>query len=96
MLWWVQHVNAQGAGDTVNRALGVSCLAYLHKGSSRSYPPQGGTEMSPGRPVRHAVAVSTAPCVATCRVIGQESAETIVGEGHHHEGAVVIGNELGE
>ncbi len=62
-------------------------MARLHKGSSRSYP---------GRPARHAVAVSTAPCVATCKVIGQESAEAIVGEGSHHEGAVVTGNELGE
>jgi len=33
--------------------------------SSRSYP---------GRPVRRAVAVLTAPRMATCRVIGQESA----------------------
>ena len=40
--------------------------------------------------------VSTAPCVATRRVIGQESAEAIVGEGSHHKGAVVTGNELGE
>jgi len=45
-----QHVNARGTGDTVNGALGVSSLAYLHKGSSRSYTPQGG-ELSPGRPV---------------------------------------------
>jgi hypothetical protein len=34
----------------------------------------------PGRPVRRAVAVLTAPSMATCRVIGQESAEAIVGE----------------
>jgi hypothetical protein len=34
----------------------------------------------PGRPVRQAVAVTKAPCVATYKVIGQESAEAIVGE----------------
>ena len=39
--------------------------------SSRPYP---------GRPVRQA-AFKAAPCVATCRVIGQESAEVIVGAG---------------
>jgi len=27
---------------------------------------------------------TAAPCVATYRVIGQESAEAIVGEGNHH------------
>jgi hypothetical protein len=49
---WVQHVNAQGTGDTVNGALGV--CPYLHKRSSCSFTPQGGTEKSPGRPVFHA------------------------------------------
>jgi hypothetical protein len=44
--------------------------------SSRSYP---------GRPVRRAVAVLAAPCMATCRVIGQESAEAIVGAGSYHK-----------
>jgi hypothetical protein len=39
----------------------------------------------PGRPVRHAVAVLAAPCMATCRVIGQESAEAIVGAGRYHK-----------
>ena len=40
--------------------------------SSRSYP---------GRPVRHAVRILTAPDAATYRVIGQESAEIILGAG---------------
>jgi hypothetical protein len=40
--------------------------------SSRSYP---------GRPVRHAVRILTASDAATYRVIGQESAEVIVGVG---------------
>jgi hypothetical protein len=41
--------------------------------SSRSYP---------GRPVRHAVLLcGTAPCAATLKVTGQESAEVIVGVG---------------
>jgi len=43
--------------------------------SSRSYPV---------RPVRHAVKILTAPDTATYRVIRQESAEAIVGEGNHH------------
>ena len=47
---------------------------------SRSYTPQGGIKQSPGRPVRRAVAVSTAPSMATCRVIGHESAEAIAGK----------------
>jgi len=34
--------------------------------------------------------------VATCREIGQESAEAIVGEGNRHAGAMGTGNELGE
>jgi len=46
---------------------------------SRSYP---------GRPVRRAVAVLAAPCMATCRVIGQESAEAIVGAGSYE---VIVG-----
>jgi hypothetical protein len=71
----VQHVNAQGTGDTVNGALGV--YAYLHKGSSRSYP---------GRPVQQAADVLVALCVVTQRVFGQESAEAIVGEGGHLKG----------
>ena len=41
-----QHVKAQGTEDTVNGALGVSFLAYLHKGNSHFYP---------GRPVLYAV-----------------------------------------
>ena len=52
---------------------------------SRSYTPQGGTELSPGRSVRRAVAVLAAPCMATCRVIGQESAEVIVGAGRYQK-----------
>jgi len=40
--------------------------------SSRSYP---------GRPVRHAVRILTAPNAATYRVIGQESAEVMLGAG---------------
>ena len=40
--------------------------------SSRSYP---------GRPVRHAVRILTAPDAATYRVIGQESAEVMLGAG---------------
>ena len=40
--------------------------------SSRPYP---------GRPVRHAVRILTAPDAATYRVIGQESAEVILGAG---------------
>jgi hypothetical protein len=62
-------------------------MARLHKGSSRSYP---------GRPARQAVVVMAALCVATYRVIGQESAEAIVGVGSHPKGAWVNGNELGE
>jgi len=62
-------------------------MARLHKGSSRSYP---------GRPVQLAVVVSAAPCVATFREFGQESAEVVLGVGSYHEGAVVNGNELGE
>ena len=62
----------------------------------RSYTPQGGTEKSPGRPARRAVAVTTALYVATCRVIGQESAEAILGVGSHSKGAWATGNELGE
>jgi hypothetical protein len=71
-------------------------MARLHKGSLRSYTPQGGTELSPGRPVQRAVAVTAAPCVATCSVIGQESAEAIFGDGSHHAGTMETGNELGE
>jgi hypothetical protein len=52
---------------------------------SRSYTPQGGTELSPGRPARRAVAVLAAPCMATCRVIGPESAEVIVGAGRYQK-----------
>ena len=62
-------------------------VAYLHKGSSRSYP---------GRPVQQAADILAAPYVATCRVFGQESAEAILGEGSHYEGTMVAGNELGE
>jgi len=50
----------------------------------------------PGRPARQAVAVKAASCVATCRVIGQESAEAIVGVGSHPKGEWAYGNELGE
>ena len=50
----------------------------------------------PGRPVRLAVIVQAALYVVTCREFGQESAEVIVGEGSHHKGATVAGNELGE
>ncbi|MGC2064133.1 MAG: hypothetical protein WA610_14250 [Thermodesulfovibrionales bacterium] len=62
-------------------------MPRLHSDRLRSYP---------GRPVQLAVGVSAAPCVATCREFGQESAEVIVGVGSYHEGAVVTGNELGE
>jgi hypothetical protein len=51
--------------------------------SSRSYP---------GRPVRLAVAVLTAPCMATYRVIGQESAEAILGVDTVNDG-MTVGNE---
>jgi len=51
-------------------------MLRLHSESSRSYP---------GRPVRRAVAVLAAPCMATCREIGQESAEAIVGAGRYHK-----------
>ncbi len=50
----------------------------------------------PGRPVQRAVKVTTAPCVATCSVIGQESAEAVLGEGNLLKGAEEIGNEPGE
>jgi len=62
-------------------------MPRLHSDRSRPYP---------GRPARQAVAVTAAPCVATCRVIGQESAEAIVGVGSHPTGAWATGNELGE
>jgi hypothetical protein len=51
---------------------------------SRSYTPQGGTELSPGRPARRAVAVLAAPCMATCTETGQKSAEAIVGVGSRY------------
>ena len=50
-------------------------MLRLHSHSSRPYP---------GRPARQGVVHATAPCVATYRVIGQESAEAIVGMGNHH------------
>ena len=62
-------------------------MLRLHSERSRSYP---------GRPVRQAVVASAAPCVATCRVIGQESAEAIVGAGRLPTEASEIGNEPGE
>jgi hypothetical protein len=62
-------------------------MPRLHSERLRSYP---------GRPARRAVAVSVALCVATCKVIGQESAEVIVGEGSHHTGVMETGNEPGE
>ena len=62
-------------------------MLRLHSDRLRSYP---------GRPVQLAVGVSAAPCVATCREFGQESAEAIVGEGSHHAGAMGTGNEPGE
>ncbi len=62
-------------------------MLRLHSDRLRSYP---------GRPVQRAVDVLAAPCVATCREFGQESAEAIVGEGSHHAGAMGTGNELGE
>jgi hypothetical protein len=62
-------------------------MPRLHSERLRSYP---------GRPVQLAVVFSAATCVATGRVFGQESAEVIVGEGSHHAGAMVTGNELGE
>ena len=71
-------------------------MAWLQKGSSRSYTPQGCTKQSPERPVQQAVDVLAAPCVATCREFGQESAEAIVGERNHHTGAMGTGNEPGE
>jgi hypothetical protein len=48
--------------------------------SSRSYP---------GRPVRHAVRILTAPDAATYRVIGQGSAEVILGAGETSRTRVV-------
>ncbi len=62
-------------------------MPRLHSEGSRSYP---------GRPVQLAVVVSVAPSMATCREFGQESAEAILGEGSHHAGAMVTGNEPGE
>ena len=62
-------------------------MARLHKRSSRSYP---------GIPVRRAAVILAAPCVATCREFGQESAEAILGEGSHPKGTWETGNELGE
>lgn len=50
----------------------------------------------PGRLVHRAVVVSAAPCVATCREFGQESAEAILDEGSHHAGEMGTGNEQGE
>ena len=55
-----------------------------------------GTKQSPGRPAQQAADILAAPCVVTCRVFGQESAEAILGEGSHYEGTIVAGNELGE
>ncbi|NOR26440.1 MAG: hypothetical protein GQ542_19040 [Desulforhopalus sp.] len=52
--------------------------------------------MSPGRPVQQAADVLAAPCVVTCRVFGQESAEAILGAGSHPKGAWETGNEPGE
>jgi hypothetical protein len=46
---------------------------------SRSYAPQGGIILSPGRSAQRAVVVLAAPCMATCRVIGQESAPPMAG-----------------
>ena len=45
-------------------------MLRLHSDSSRSYP---------GRPARLATSPGVAPVMATCRGIGQESAEAIVG-----------------
>ncbi len=52
---------------------------------SRSYAPQGGIILSPGRSAQRAVVVLAAPCMATCRVIGQEAAEVIVGAGRYQK-----------
>jgi hypothetical protein len=53
-------------------------MLRLHSESSRSYTPQGGTELSPGDLFGElSCANMAALCVATCRVAGQESAEVI-------------------
>jgi len=48
-------------------------MLRLHSHSSRSYP---------GRPARSATFLEVAPVMATCRGIGQESAEAILGRGN--------------
>lgn len=53
-------------------------MLRLCSDSSRSYTPQGGTILSPGRPAWHAVQ-RTAPVAVTHSVTRQESAEVIVG-----------------
>ena len=62
--------------------------------SSRSYTPQGGTELSPGRSVCRSVragvsvitVISEAPCMATHTVSRQKSAEGIVVPSQRDEG----------
>lgn len=76
----VQHVNAQGTGDTVNGAVAQGKFTFL---SGETCPTSG----------RY---FGAALCVVTCREFGQESAEAILGEGRHHAGAMETGNELDE
>ena len=81
----MQHINAKGTGDMVNGALGV--CAYLHKGSSRSYP---------GRPVQQAADVLGSVLHSNMQGVWAGISKAIVGEGSHPKGTWGTGNEPGE
>jgi hypothetical protein len=73
----VQHDEALGLGDIVNAALGVSlrsltCVTKDHALIRGDLPDVRSLFLA-------------APCVATCREIGQESAEAIVGAGRYQK-----------
>ena len=64
-------------------------MLRLHRDSSRSYPGRDLPDVGSYR--------TTALCMATCRVIGQEeSAEAIVGMEAAILDGMVVGNEPGE
>jgi hypothetical protein len=75
---------------------GLSSFAYLCSERSRSYTPQGGTELSPGRLVRRAVADFGSALYGNMQ--GDRAG---VSRGHSRrrklsEGGVITGNEPGE
>ncbi len=69
-------------------------MPRLHSERSRSYTPQGGTELSPGRSAPHALRKKGAATVKVV-VMEQKSAEAIVDKDSTTHSGVVAGNEPG-